>query len=509
VYRQDRGIGDGCPEVSQPVGRLLHAMRHTTFRFALDPTPVQQQLLARYAGASRFAYNQCLRLVTDAIVDRRANPHVRVPWSGFDLINAFNTWKCSEAAGRVFVVAPDGATIKRVTGLGWRREVCAQVFEEAAVDLGHALAAYAQAKDGCRKGRVGFPRRKRKGRCRDSFRLRNKKTSSNGYLIRVGEGHSRSVTLPVIGQIRVHDDTRRLRRLLRPVDHTDPHGGQPVAAPRAKVVFATVSRHGDRWYVSLNVHAPDLHQRRRHQPSPAGDGGGFIGVDRGLVAFAVAATSSGVEVARWQAPKPLVHRLGRLRRRSRALSRAKPWSRNRARAARRLSREHARIANIRRSFLHEVSSQLAKTHGKLVIEDLAVANLVRNRHLARPIGDAGWAELARQLAYKQAWRGGQVMVADRWFASTRTCLKCRRVKRQMGLAERIFGCDGCGLVMDRDRNAAANLAAWAERQHAQVPDRQAGGRVINVLGGDGAGHRPGDGGTGSGEGGTDAYALLA
>jgi putative transposase len=466
-------------------------MRHTTFRFALDPTPVQQEILARHAGASRFAYNQCLRLVTDAIGDRRANPQVKVPWSGFDLINAFNTWKCSEAAGRVFVVAPDGATTKQVTGLGWRREVCAQVFEEAAVDLGHALATYAQAKNGSRKGRVGFPRRKRKGR----------------YLIRVGEGHSRSVTLPVIGRIRVHDETRRLRRLLRPVDHTDPNGGQPVVAPRAKVLFATVSRHGDRWYVSLNVRAPDLHQRRRHPLRPAGDGGGFIGVDRGLLAFAVAATSNGVEVARWQAPKPLARRLARLRRRSRALSRAKPCSRNRAKAARRLSREHARIANIRRSFLHEVSSQLAKTHGKLVLEDLAVANLARNRHLARAIGDAGWAEPSRQLAYKQAWRRGQVVICDRWFPSTKTCSQCGLVKPQMRLAERIFRCDVCGLVMDRDRNAAINLAAWAEAASmaaAQVPDRQAGGRVINVPGGEGAGHRLGDGETSPDEGETNA-----
>jgi putative transposase len=482
-------------------------MRHTTFRFALDPTPVQQQILARYAGASRFAYKQCLRLVTDAIVARRANPQVRVPWSGFDLINALNAWKCSEAAGRVFVVAPDGAITKRVTGLWWRREVCAQVFEEAAVDLGYALAAYSQAKNGSRKGRVGFPRRKRKGRCRDSFRLRNKKTASNRCLIQVGEGHSRSVTLPVIGQICVHDDTRRLRRLLRPVDHTDPNSGQSVVAPRAKVVCATVSRHGDRWYVSLNVHAPDLHQRRRHPPRPAGDGGGFVGVDRGLVAFAVAATVDGVEVARWEAPKPLARRLGRLRRRSRALSRARPGSRNRAKAARRLSREHARIANIRRSFLQEVSSQLAKTHDKLVIEDLAVANLARNRHLARAIGDAGWAELSRQLVYKQAWRDGQVVVCDRWFPSTKTCSQCGLVKRHMRLVERIFRCDVCGLVMDRDRNAAINLAAWADAAGmvaAQVPDRQASGRVNNALGGEGAGHRQGDGGTSPDEGGTNA-----
>jgi putative transposase len=74
-------------------------MRHTTFRFALAPTPAQTAMLVRHAGASRFAYNQCLRLVTDALAAKRADPQVKLPWSGFDLINAFNAWKRSEAPG--------------------------------------------------------------------------------------------------------------------------------------------------------------------------------------------------------------------------------------------------------------------------------------------------------------------------------------------------------------------------------------------------------------------------
>jgi putative transposase len=479
-------------------------MRHTTFRFALDPTPIQALTLARHAGASRFAYNQCLRLVTDALAARETDPSVRIPWSGFDLINAFNAWKRSEAAGRVFVVAPDGTASMQVTGLTWRQDVAAQVFEEAAVDLGRALGAYHQASAGSRKGRpAGFPRYKRKGRCKDSFRLRNK---TNG--IRVGEGHPRSVRLPRIGTVRVHDDTRRLRRLLRPIAQTDPDTGNPVLTPRAKVLFATVSRHGFRWYVSLNVYAPDLHTWRRHPSRRVGDG--FVGVDRGLVAFVVAATADGTEVGRFHAPRPLTRRLGRLRHRSRALSRSKLGSRNRAKAARRLSREHARIADIRRTFLHEVSRQLAKAHGRLVIEDLAVANLVRNTHLARAIGDAGWAELGRQLRYKAAWLGAELVICDRWLPSTRICSRCGRVIPRMGLAERTFRCDLCGFTMDRDRNAAANLAAWAEAANiaaAQAPDRQAGGRVNNAPGGAGPGHRRGDGETGPDEGGTNAQVI--
>ena len=485
-------------------------MRYTTFRFALAPTPAQAALLARHAGASRFAYNQCLQLVTDGLAAKRVEPHVKVPWSGFDLINAFNAWKRSEAAGRIFFVASDGTITKQVTGLSWRREVSAQVFEEAAVDLGRALTAYAQAKSGNGKGRrVGFPKWKRKGRCRDSFRLRNKHSRANGCLIRVGEGHPRSVTLPTIGAIRVHDDTRRLRRLLRPVAHLDRPTGQAVVAPRAKVLFATVSRHGSRWYVSLNVQAPDLHAERRHPPRPVNDEGGFVGVDRGLAAFAVVATADGTEVGRFHAPKPLQRGMVRLRRLSRRASVTRPHSRNRAKASRRVSRQHARIADVRRHFLHEVSSKLVKTHARLCLEDLAVANLMANRRLARAIGDAAWSELARHLGYKAAWFGAELVLCDRWFASTKTCSRCGTVKQHMGLAERIFCCDGCGLALDRDRNAAVNLAAWAEHFHAQVPDRQAGGRVINAPGGGGTGHRARDGETSPDEGGTETHAVMA
>jgi putative transposase len=474
-------------------------MRHTTFRFALDPTVAQTAMLARHAGASRFAYNQCLQLVNDALDARRKDSQVRVPWSGFDLINAFNAWKHSEAAGRIFAAASDGVITEEATGLAWRREVSAQVLEEAAVDLGRALAAYGQAKTGQRKGqRVGFPRRKRKGRCRDSFRLRNKRGRTGTFVIRVGGDHPRSVTLPRIGTIRVHDDTRPLRRLLRPSAQSDPGTGEPVAAPRARILFATCSRHGSRWYVSLNVLAPDFHPQRRHRPRREDDHGGYVGVDRGIAAFAVAATATRIEVGRFTSPKPLQHSLVSMRRQSRAVSRTRPRSSNRAKTTRRLSRQHARIANIRRSFLHEVSNQLVKTHDRLCLEDLAVANLLDNRRLARAISDAAWTEFARQLRYKAAWFGAELVLCDRWVPSTKACSRCGTVKQELRLSERKFCCHSCGLALDRDRNAAANLAGWAEAHSMatpQAPDRQAGGRVTNAPGGEGTGHRRGDGET--------------
>jgi putative transposase len=485
-------------------------MGYTTFRFALDPTPAQEQVLARHAGAARFAYNQCLELVVCAIAGKRADPSPPIPCTQFDLINAFNAWKRSEDAGRIFEVAVDGSITKRVTGLAWRGEVSAQVFEEAAVDFGRALVAYRGSRNRTRRGPpIGFPRRKRRGRCRDSFRLRNRTRANGRQLIGVGQDHPRTVTLPTLGTIRVHDDTRRLRRLLRPTEQINPETAERVVAPLARILFATVSRHGSRWHVSLNVSAPDLHSERRHPRSPGRERDDWVGIDRGLAVFAVAATADRDEVGRFHAPKPLTRRLPQLRRASRALSRTAQGSRNRVKAARRLSREHVRIVNQRRSFLHETSTQLAKTHGMLVIEDLNVAGLMRNVRLGRAIGDAAWAEFGRQLRYKSTWLGGELVVCDRWFPSTRTCSRCGTVGRPMPLGQRTFGCNACGLVADRDRNAAANLAAWGRTTGAAVnqpPDRQAGGRVTNAPGGNGAGRRLGDGATGPDEGGTNVLA---
>jgi len=131
-----------------------------------------------------------------------------------------------------------------------------------------------------------------------SERLRNKKDPSGRDGIRVGEGHPRSVTLPKIGTIRVHDDTRRLRRMLRPIKHLDPRPGEAVAAPRARVLSATVIRRVDRWHVCLNIEAPAFHPGRRHQHRSQDEGRRFVGIDRGLTVFAVVADEVSGQLAK-------------------------------------------------------------------------------------------------------------------------------------------------------------------------------------------------------------------
>ena len=139
--------------------------------------------------------------------------------------------------------------------------------------------------------------------------------------------------------------------------------------------------------------------------------------------------------------------------------RRRPGSRNRAKAQLRVARLHARAANLRRDQLHKLTTQVTRTKSLIVIEDLAPALMLRNRHLARALSDAAFGELRRQLEYKAIWYGSRVLVADKFYPSTRMCSKCGALN-DVPLSTRIFTCV-CGLTMDRDLNAAMNLLAVA------------------------------------------------
>lgn len=422
--------------------------RHTTFCFTLLPTAAQEQALWRHAGAARFAYNQSLGLVKNALEARRGGSNARVPWTGFDLINAFNRWKRSSAAG----VDEHGEP-----GLAWRTEVCQQVFEEGAVDLGRGLAAFSsRGANGSRT--AGFPRFKKRSDGRQSFRIRNK-----GREVLVGTQEVAScVRLPKLGLVALRECTRKLRRM--------------VAKGRAKILFATVSHEiGGHWRLSVNVEAAAFHPAQRPHEHATQEP---VGIDRGLQTFAVLADASGHEVERITAPRPLRGGIRKLRRSSRSVSRKKKGSRNRYRARVRLARHHRRIGNIRRDFVHRATSRLANTHGHLVLETLSTAGLMRTR-MARSLADSAWSMFGRVLAYKLSWRGGTLSLADRFYPSTRRCSGCGHIGDALPLSERTFCCRSCGHEADRDTNAAASLAQYPGLSWPSVAAKQA--ETINAC----------------------------
>jgi putative transposase len=153
--------------------------------------------------------------------------------------------------------------------------------------------------------------------------------------------------------------------------------------------------------------------------------------------------------------------LDRLRRLSRALSRKVKGSRNRGKAKLKLARLHARIGNLRSDALHKLSTSLARRFHTIGIEDLNVKGMLGNRRLARAIAAMGWHALRRQLTYKAAWRGGELVAVDRWYPSSKTCSCCGHVVQQLDLGTRQSECPGCRTVHERDVNAAVNLENMA------------------------------------------------
>jgi putative transposase len=197
--------------------------------------------------------------------------------------------------------------------------------------------------------------------------------------------------------------------------------------------------------------------------------GAAIGIDLGVRALITGADDAG-RVITVPGPRPLAAGLRRLRRASRAHARTRPGSAGRRKAAARLARLHARIASIRADALHKATTMLTARYETVVAEDLNVAGMTRNRRLARAISDQGFGTARRMLSYKTGWAGGTLITADRWFASSKTCSGCGTVKAKLGLSERTYRCEHCGLVLDRDVNAARNLlylaASGAERENA-------------------------------------------
>jgi IS605 OrfB family transposase len=198
-----------------------------------------------------------------------------------------------------------------------------------------------------------------------------------------------------------------------------------------------------------------------------------IGVDLGVRHLAVLSDGTMVDNPRcYDASRRKLARASRVVSRRRGPGRRtgqQPSNRwLRANAAR--NKVHHRVANRRRDAIHKLTTRLAGEYGTVVVENLNVAGMVCNRKLARQIHDAGFGEIRRQFAYKTQWNGGRLIVADRWYPSSKTCSGCGTVKPKLFLTQRTYSCTECGLVLDRDHNAARNLAALAAMVAGSGPE---------------------------------------
>jgi putative transposase len=299
--------------------------------------------------------------------------------------------------------------IKR-TEFPWMLEVTKNAPQMAIMQLGRAFENFFAH-------RARFPTFRRKGRderftvSNDQFRVEDKR-----------------IRIPKLGWVRMRESLRFAGR----------------------IVSACISRLADHWFASITVDMPD------GLSLPPAENQGEVGVDLGVKQLATLSTGE-----TFAGPKALRTLLVRLRRLSRDLSRKVKGSRNSGKARLKLARLYARIANLRRDGLHQLTTSITRRFHTIGIEDLNVKGMLGNRCLSRAIADMGFGELRRQLMYKAAWRGGQVVVADRWYPSSKTCSHCSYRLEALGLDQRQWICPNCAMQHDRDVNAAINLRNMA------------------------------------------------
>jgi putative transposase len=180
---------------------------------------------------------------------------------------------------------------------------------------------------------------------------------------------------------------------------------------------------------------------------------GRIGIDVGIENFAT--LSDG---CKFQSPKAIRKLRKKMARLQKSHSRKQKGSKNRERTRKKVARLHQHISDVRKDFLHKLSTQLVRENQAIALEDLSVSNMVKNRKLSRCISEQGWRDFRTMLEYKCEWYGRELLIVDRWFPSSKTC-SCCGAKASFGLETRQWTCGGCGASHDRDVNAAKNILA--------------------------------------------------
>lgn len=286
----------------------------------------------------------------------------------------------------------------------WMMEVTKSAPQMAIIQLGVAFKNFFS-------GRSRYPTFRKKG-VHDRFTLTNDQIQLQGFKIRI----------PKLGWVRLREQLRF----------------------QGKILSATISRKADRWFVSLSVETDNQESLSENQA--------IVGLDLGINAFATLSTGETIGGV-----KPYKALLNRLRRLSRRLSRKQKGSSNRYKEKQKLAKLHARISNIRTDHLHKVTTDLIQRFGTFCLEDLHVKGLLKNKHLSRALADQSFFEFRRQLEYKAARYGRQIVIADRWYASSKICHHCGCKIEQLPLNIREWRCSHCSTHHDRDINAAINL----------------------------------------------------
>lgn len=382
-------------------------MRHRAYKTELKVNNKERSLLYQYAGTARFAYNWALTLKIEAFKAKSKIPN----YAGLS----------------------KALTVLKKNEFSWMYDYSKCVPQSAFFDVDEAFNNFFKKcklkKQGKHKGPPGFPKfKKKKGK--KSFRL-----------FGVGEIRvtNNAIRLPRIGVLRLKQSN--------------------YLPKTSKILSATISEKAGRWFVSIAV-------EEESQPyTGSKDKHDIVGVDLGLKTLAT--ISDGTII---QNPKPLTKKLKKLRKLNKDLNRKKKGGKNWHKSVKKLGVLHWRISNVRQDTLNKITTTLAKTKRVVAIEDLQVSNMTKNRSLAKAISDVGWFEFRRQLTYKGLLYNCQVIVADKFFPSSKMCSSCGNINKDLELPDREWDCQNCSTHHDRDFNAAKNL------------ERIAVGSTVNACG---------------------------
>jgi putative transposase len=375
----------------------------------LDPTEKQKEILRRCAGAARFVYN----------------------WGLAQRIKVYR----EEGESLSFFTQQKLLNECKTEEFPWLSKLSRGIYSLALRNLDSAFQNFFRRITNGEK--PGFPKFKAKHRTMPAFQIR---TDS----IKVG---SAKVRLPKIGWVRLKE------RDYLPAEN------------EVKYVFATISERAGRWFIALTGEEEQEDEVAQGKP---------IGVDVGISAMATCSDGRSFDN-----PKALSKLERKLARAQRQLSRRQKGSNRRQRAKEKVAKIHYRISCARSNALHNTTSAIVgkglpaeQRPSSIGIEDLNVKGMMKNHHLAKAVADVSMGELHRQLTYKAEWAGSKVVQADRFYPSTKTCSVCGAVKESMSLSERTFKCESCGASLNRDLNAAINLAVLADMQSDRINARR-------------------------------------
>jgi putative transposase len=384
------------------------------YRYALDPTSEQVSLLRSHIGGTRFTYNALLGLVKENWDENRVRREAGLEVAQEDYLGTSHFDLLYLWADQRDELAP------------WWSENGSSTYNAAAQRLSKAFTNW-------RQGRAKFP----------TFKKRGGKGSVTLLSSALKLRDSHHVRISRIGEIKTYESTRKLYRHLQ--------------RATGRIVSATVSEVNAKFLISFTLEVTRSLAATR---SPER----VIGIDVGLTTLYTGASPEGEEELSVENPRHFVTAEKKLADAQRIASRrqsprlGKSPSKRWKKANARVQKVHTNVRNARNNLIHETTTMLAKTYDVIVIEDLNVRGMVKNHALAKHISDAAWGEFSRQLEYKTQWYGSTLVRAPRFYPSSKTCSQCGAVKAKLLLDERKHHCEACGLVIDRDLNAAINLA---------------------------------------------------